>query len=232
MVVGDMYECTPNCRSCLYSPLEKVPIEFSNNLLKAYPNKNTQIGIDVGAHVGMYGIGMQKTINKMYSFEPNEDAFKALEKNKHFADNIIPYKVAVSNVDTDIFFSGDKNRGNGIAYTDTAKIEQKDMYKTKVKSIIMDNFLPQSIVPSFIKIDIKGGEIDALKGMKRIISGTNNLIMILEVCKQHLAYFNYTIVDFIDIINYFNFRMINTDEQQLHKLGPIDVFNCILVKGY
>lgn len=58
------------------------------------------------------------------------------------------------------------------------------MPSIEVPAIRVDEYIPQSSEVTFVKIDIQGSEVDALQGMRRILSGSNRLVVICE-CSPH-----------------------------------------------
>lgn len=47
-------------------------------------------------------------------------------------------------------------------------------------AVRVDELVPESREVTFVKMDIQGSEVDALKGMHRILTGSDRLVMICE----------------------------------------------------
>lgn len=92
-------------------------------------------------------------------FEPFIENFKICKNKFSQNENVIGVNAAVSNMTGSARLSGGE---------DTATIDQNgdmNVELLKLDELVPDKFLP----PTFVKIDIEGGEMDALKGMKNII---------------------------------------------------------------
>jgi len=129
-----------------------------------------EVLIDCGACIGDTIENFLKLPNMKYeqivAFEPNTDNFKILE-NKFGAnigggDGIMLINSGVYSKDCVLYFSGN-NLGGHISEVAT---EMKD--ETSVKVCAIDN-LPNLKTVTFIKMDIEGAEMEALKGSQKTI---------------------------------------------------------------
>lgn len=93
---GDLHICgntEEKCGLCLNDwnyEWERHDIDDLKLLLSPH-----SIGIDIGAHIGLYGIALKEKFDKMYSFEPNLCAYEALQKNSGLYEHIIPFNFYV-----------------------------------------------------------------------------------------------------------------------------------------
>lgn len=141
--------------------------------------KSGDIVIDIGANIGFYTKYFAKIVGpngKVYAFEPDELNFKRLLQNTKGLKQVIPVKAAVSNEDgvIKIYRSKMLNVDHRTYPTDDA--ESVD----EIKSIAIDNFIPEKENPSFIKIDIQGYEYAAFQGMSNTIQRCEKLNIISE----------------------------------------------------
>ena len=166
-------------------------INFEDEYLIASYVKSPII-IDVGAHIGESIFNFKKnSINsKIYSFEPNKNLFKKLEKVKKRYKNVKIYNYALSNtkiqnlyvpsaygIDLSLWSTLNlnylKNRWINFTNINFKKISLK---KIKIRSKKLDYF---KINPHIIKIDAEGSEYEIIKSAKKTIS-KNLPILIIE----------------------------------------------------
>ena len=153
---------------------------------------------DVGANVGYYTLALSTLVGDsghVYCFEP--DARNAFMLRRHIQmnnlRNVTFVQAAVSRSSGLVGFGG---RGEG------AKISSESSYL--LPSISLDSFLAVgNPSPSFIKIDIEGGECDALAGAVSILSKGKAVWMLATHgpslrlrCCEFMANFGYRYVGF------------------------------------
>lgn len=148
---------------------------------------NGDIFFDIGANQGYYSILASKLVGdkgKVVAFEPDPNAFKILQKNKR--DNIIILNYAVSNINSKIpFYSfGVLSTLSSLVETQVKEIEIKRKIKPSivtVNAITLDSFCSDyKIFPNYIRLDIEGSEVFALKGAEEILN-KQNLVIISEI---------------------------------------------------
>lgn len=136
-----------------------------------------EIMIDCGAFTGDTAmIFAQKNPNykKIYAFEPDNNTFKLLVENTKNL-NIIPINKGVSSKSCTLSFDTQDNGCS--AFNQCGKI------KIEVEKI--DNLLNQEQQPiTFIKMDIEGSELEALKGASKTIKKYKPK---LAICVYHRA---------------------------------------------
>jgi FkbM family methyltransferase len=126
--------------------------------------------IDIGANIGQHTLAASLFAKngEVYAFEPNAKLFSQLQKSVSLnnAKNVYAYHFGLGETDeVKKLYSSNLNMGMSSiikpeAYSSVSdvKIRNFDLFWAKNKPI------------SFVKIDIEGGEISALKGMKCSIS--------------------------------------------------------------
>jgi len=138
--------------------------------------------IDVGANIGVYTLYFSKLVGSeghVYSFEPAEGNFKLLQNNLKLnnSNNVIAYNKAVFNRNTQKLFSINKIH-MGDHSLDVNKSHRSNTFTT-TKCIALDSVIKDDTV-NIIKIDIQGGELNALEGMINIIKRSPNLMIVME----------------------------------------------------
>lgn len=110
--------------------------------------------LDIGANDGWYSLffASRPNIERVYAFEPSADIRTALEANFRLNDPVLRAKLLVS----------DKLVGD----------------VTRSEWCRLDEELPDLAVPAFFKIDVEGGELDVLKGARKLLSKAANCLII------------------------------------------------------
>lgn len=159
------YKCV---KSFLFLKEEKVP--FDSEERQYFPkdikfNKGYSVFIDCGAYIGDTVQQLNKYYGKIKTlicFEPNIESYNKLQaylqKNPdNIADKILILPCAVYN--KEMVFSFKKAEGRS-----SITKNGKDV----IFSVVLDKVLLK-LEPTFIKMDIEGSELEALKGAEKII---------------------------------------------------------------
>ena len=142
------------------------------------------IFFDVGANVGAYSLiaASQKEISKVFSFEPHFQSFYSLKKNiaiNNLSEKIIAVNLALGNkknldrfnhwADYKLFESGSSGHqfgSNKVITGETMNIN----YSEIIMGISLDDFCNLvETIPTAIKIDIDGIELEVLKGSHNLL---------------------------------------------------------------
>ena len=173
-------------KSCfpIYRPLYFAYKYWSDRdkirLIKAYVKPGMAV-LDIGANIGFYTILLSKLVGKVgivYAFEPDEDNFKFLQRlTKHFLNvknaNVACgekscvsylYRSKEMNIDHQVYDSGESR------------------VKVAVKMVAMDDYLKgEKRDVGFVKIDVQGYDCYVFRGMKKILAGSKEMLIIGEL---------------------------------------------------
>ena len=162
--------------------LEKKEREF----VKSVVNRD-MITADIGANLGQYTVLLSHLVGKkgkVYSFEPNPEIYNLLKKSVE-VNNLTNTHLSIKAISN--------KKGSGLLYNSPFNTGDNRLYKpnfmfneVKIIETTLDDFLKKNQKIDFIKIDIQGGEFNALLGMSNIIKKNNNLIIMLEFCPKML----------------------------------------------
>jgi len=154
-------------------------IYFNENLLI---NNENEVLVDGGAYTGdtiksfVEGFG-KKGFSKIISFEPDPKNFPKLQKFAETVDKklgeVHVHPFAIGDIEKDIFIEL-----SGIA----SRVGEKG-FLVKCKTI--DSFDYHGDYPTFIKLDLEGFEIPALKGASQIIAEKTPTLAICSYHKQN-----------------------------------------------
>ncbi len=130
--------------------------------------------LDIGGHIGGVAIAFSRMVGetgKIYTFEPNRDIWPHLTKNIAInkAKNITHIPLACFSSDGQLltFYSSD-----GFFKADSSIMyEIPNSNAFEVMSISIDRFCEQNkVTPDFMKLDIEGAEIHALRSAENVIN--------------------------------------------------------------
>jgi FkbM family methyltransferase len=176
--------------------------------------KPGMIALDIGAHVGYYArmlAALTGDSGRVYAFEPHPRTYKMLCANIAAMNNVTPVQAAVAeNEGTAELFdylmmsaSGSLHFDESMRDLQKAQLGSGDIApriehdfpveKFSVRTLALDDFLAEKGVTQidFIKMDIEGAEIGALRGLRRTISQSPRLRLIMEYNPQALKAFGH-----------------------------------------
>lgn len=141
-----------------------------------YIASSKSVVVDVGANIGNHTLIFSSVLNAklVHSFEPMPDTFKILQKNTELNNlqNVVLNNAAVGARDAfavaSVYNPNDLG-GTNVMYQDNGKLPV----------ISLDNyFSDKTQLPSLIKIDVEGFELEVLIGGRQIISKAKPVIFI------------------------------------------------------
>lgn len=148
---------TGRCELLTSCPITQ-PEYFKTGLLAIGQN---EVYVDCGAFTGDTVVDFVAFTGghykKIHAFEPDPSSFENLRKNSVNLPNVELHNVATGNQDGQIFFE----TGQGVSSTIVSAGE------TRVRVVRLDDYLED--VPTFVKMDIEGAELESLYGMTRIL---------------------------------------------------------------
>jgi FkbM family methyltransferase len=130
------------------------------------------IALDCGANIGYCTLSLAEKCEKVLAFEPDERSYKLLEKNMAGHKNCFLFRDALGEHIGLIGFKKDKRPNLSRVTTKGKKL---------VRCVTIDT-LEEPF--NFIKMDIEGGEVAALKGARRTLSEATNIKLLIEVHPQ------------------------------------------------
>ncbi len=139
--------------------------------------------LDLGAHVGYFTLLLAKLVGprgRVVAFEPHPENFALLSKNvrENGYGNVSLYQAAVADRSgrgwllPDQFNSGDHR---------LAKLPPTDPSAIEIDTVALDDQLRSLAGTSrWIKMDVQGAEVAALRGMERVIESCRRLSVVVE----------------------------------------------------
>ena len=192
---------------------------------------------DVGANLGYFSLWMARQIRpvcgKVYAFEPSPTIVPTFRKNLALnpGEPIELVEQACSDhVGTVEFFIGAHHHISSVDGA-WASDGRNDSKKIVVKATTIDAFFDEATgrpAPDFIKVDIEGGGVYALKGIDRVVARKRPLIWM----ESHNPAEDRAISDFVHKNGYGAFR--SRDDKEVTKLDetyphPEGIFGTLLL---
>lgn len=170
--------------------------------------------LDVGAHVGYYARMFSSLVGdsgQVIAFEPHPRTHEVLKQNVSQLPNVTTLQMAVAEQEgkAELYdylmmsASGSLHYDESMADLQRAQIGEFDvaprqsdefqMQKYTVKTVPIDKCLMEMGISQvdFVKMDIEGAEMGALRSMKQTIASSPNLALIMEYNPQALKAFDY-----------------------------------------
>lgn len=169
------------------SIFSKVAPYFDRRIISLSSN---EVFVDCGAYRGETILDLLKftvgKYKKIVAFEPDTTNAKFFKANLKaiYDDNIVLEKKGVFNKSTKVFFSALGSPESGISLSETynAFSGEIDAQRSSIEVVSLDQYFINKEMPTFIKMDIEGAELDALKGAKNIIKNHKPK---LAICVYH-----------------------------------------------
>ncbi|HWH79239.1 MAG TPA: FkbM family methyltransferase, partial [Candidatus Binatus sp.] len=140
--------------------------------------------LDIGAFVGWYALLAARQVGdrgKVYAFEPDPRNYELLCENLQLNKvhgRVIPLPRAVSDspgVQQLFLHGGDQSRSSLIPSDGGEKT-------TRVTTVVLDDFLDRNLQIDVIKMDIEGGEVNALRGMRGLLARAAPTVKLFVEC--------------------------------------------------
>ena len=168
------------CTSTIFAALHiNTIIKESGDYLRHYNLKKGDIVVDAGANIGVITVIFSKKVGdtgKIIAIEPEEENLRLLEMNikKHSLKNVIVIKKG-------LYCKKDKKLLTLHSSGDHTLYDKfmREGEKVAIEVDTLDNLLKELKIEKvdFIKMDIEGAEIDAIKGMEKTLLKKPKLVI-------------------------------------------------------
>lgn len=206
--------------------LSDIPYEHSiTHLLKDNIHAGDTV-FDIGANIGFHSLMMARLVRstgQVHAFEPDMETFSILLRNIQINNysNIIPIQKAVLDENGKVRLCRDliNNGAHHICSSvDTGEAIVVDCLRL---DDYCDGYYSKI---DFIKMDIEGSEMCALKGMKRLIESNTKLKMVLEYFPAALKRYDTEAKELIGYLLERGFDIFHIDDCNL---VPFDFNNVV-----
>lgn len=162
--------------------------------------------VDAGANIGYYSRRLSRMVGpggRVYAFEPAPDTLRYLRANTRRRRNVEVCPCAISDREGQATFYLHPVSCASNSLVDLAEsARQVDVPLTSLDRFVDSHNIRQV---DLVKIDIEGGEIAALKGMRELARRQPSLTVILEYCPHHIRKSGLTRQEFFSELHHMGF---------------------------
>ena len=156
-------------------------IRLSRHILNHVP-RGTNF-LDVGAHFGYYSVLTalkNKDLGTIYALEPGNEMFEVLKMNCAPFSQIKLFNLAASDKNgTATFFDYPTRYNEYSSLKPNPAAKGLKPNEVKAKTVRLDDFFEENnFKPDYIKIDVEGGEFDAIRGMENYLRNESPVLII------------------------------------------------------
>jgi FkbM family methyltransferase len=174
--------------------------------------------LDIGANIGFYAkiiSGLVGEEGRVYCFEPDSTNYRYLLKNIKGIQNVKPFHLAVS--DKDEILKVYKSKLLNVDHR-TYPVNNYDMVE-EINAVSIDGMLGKEIEKiDLIKIDIQGFELTAFKGMQKLLS-SQNILILAEYWPHGFKRAGTSAIEFYDFFDRLNYQFKLIDEGKISPLN-------------
>jgi FkbM family methyltransferase len=176
---------------------------------------------DIGSSVGLFSVHAANRVKRVVAFEPDPVTFKTLCANisiNAVTERVETVQAAVGASSGMLELKSDGAQGRSPSLADIGLHQGSVSVDVKTIDDMIRDGMP---VPSVVKIDIEGGENDALKGGIQLLKSEQGpRLIMLEVHPEYLKSFGAEAEDVLEILRDAGYRTLAEHERndQYHVL--------------
>lgn len=197
-----------------YQSFKQKQDAFEISLIKKYTKQNDTV-LDIGANIGFYAELLSNVVGvngKVHCFEPDATNFNYLKKRCINLKNVSVNNKAVSDKTgvLKIYTSKQLNVDHR-----TYKPDDYDQ-EIDIDAIAIDDYLNGQVV-NFIKMDIQGFEMSAVKGMHKTLE-SHDLKILSEFWPYGMRKAGTSVLEYFQFLKQYNFYIYLIDTNTLTEL--------------
>lgn len=174
--------------------------------------------IDIGANIGFYSkifSGIVGINGNVYSFEPDKINYSRFQKNVSSCKNVKGFNKAVADTTKTLtlYTSPMLNVDHK-----TFKVNDYDT-AVEIEAISIDDFVGDKIKVDFIKMDIQGFEVTAIKGMQRTLQSNRNILLLTELWPYGLNQAGTSAQQFADTVSGLGLSLFDVSKTPFEKMA-------------
>lgn len=206
----------------MYTYFKNKQDDFEISLLRKYIKKGDTV-LDIGANIGYYAAILSNCVGndgKVHCFEPDKTNFNHLEKatanykNIHILNKAVGPKTEKIKIYTSKELNVDHR---------TYQPEEYDKV-IEIDAVSIDDYLTGGIEPvkvqkvDFIKMDIQGFEMQAIKGMTKTLANNPHIKLISEFWPYGLSKAGSSVTEFFTFLQSLQFNCYLLEKDALSLL--------------
>ncbi len=207
--------------------------ERETSFVRAFVREGMTV-LDVGANVGYYAVTMAELVGdrgRVHAFEPAADTRAKLARNlrANGVRNVLVHGVALADADeTRTFYHAEDRGRSSLGPEDVVTAEEQ------VDCRRLDGLLPPETRIDFVKIDIEGAELLALRGARATLDRCPDAPILCELNAAKCRAIGHGIEDLVRWLHAADYRFLRWDAEA-GRLRPIEApaafhGNAILVR--
>ena len=177
-LANQLYEMSPATYRLLYRVYKKLTDPEEQALVRSFVKPGMTV-IDIGANIGEYSILLADLVGptgRVVAVEPEPKNFARLCKAVSHLTCVKTINAAAATGPGQLkLFLSNKFNVDHHTYD-----EGEGRHSLEVEAIALDDFVPVGDHVDFIKIDIQGAELSALKGTQRILCENQDIKVLFE----------------------------------------------------
>jgi FkbM family methyltransferase len=209
---------SPNFERWLYLRAHRLGLMGRDG--QAFLEKHIRPGMrimDVGSNLGLYSIKMAHLAGpggRVICFEPDPALFTVFRQNCELNDlgRIESHNLALGSrrarltLHKMIINSGDNHFGAGA---------ENKLFRQSLETEVvpLDEYLP-GVALDFIKIDVQGWELEALRGMRHVLEANHGVQIYFEFSPQNYQRAGTTCAEVIDFLRSLGFRILAAEDER------------------
>lgn len=151
--------------------------------------KPGDIFYDIGANAGFFSLMASNCVGpagRVFAFEPLPENVRSIRSQVELnaVANVTVVQAAVSNREGTVEFSNGQDTST--AHIKGVRAEKDDAPAFSVRAVALDQFSRETSVPDFMKMDIEGAELMALKGACRLLGSAHPPKILIEFHGERL----------------------------------------------
>lgn len=203
-----------------YKSFKEKQDAFEISLMKKYIKAGDTV-LDIGANIGFYAeilSGIVGENGKVHCFEPDTTNFKHLEsRSKHLPNVTINNKAVSDKTETIKIYTSKKLNVDHRTYKPDDYDEEIDINGIAIDEYLSFDSAQDDKMVSFIKMDIQGFEMSAVKGMTKTLQSPN-LKMLSEFWPYGMRKAGTSVLDYFYFLKQYNFYIYLIENNQLIEL--------------
>ncbi len=198
-----------------YKSFKEKQDAFEISLMKKYIKTGDTV-LDIGANIGFYAEILSSIVGengKVHCFEPDTTNFNHLQSRSKYLPNVTINNKAISNkTETIKIYTSKKLNVDHRTYKPDEYDQEIDIH-----AISIDEYLSPNTEVDFIKMDIQGFEMSAVRGMTKTLQ-SQHLKMLSEFWPYGMRKAGTSVLEYYQFLKKYNFNIYLIENHQLVEL--------------
>jgi len=224
-----LYKTSPRAYRLLYRAYKRLTDGEEQASIRAFLKPGMNV-IDIGANIGEYSLFLADLVGprgRVIAVEPEPENCARLSKAVKHLTGVEVIQAAASAIPGKLnLFLSEKLNVDHRTYDDG-----EERHCLEVDAIALDDYVPAGCRVDFIKVDIQGAELSALKGAERILRENHDIKVVFEYWPFGLRRAGHEPSELISYLRSLGFTIrslgITSDDWQCLGSGKHDYCNLI-----